>query len=75
MPATHSVFNDHIKPDLINSRLRLGPSVLRSAVDAGVSSPSKEPRSHGRGWEGLLLGQQPMRRVSKDTNKANHTSY
>ncbi|OCT46497.1 hypothetical protein CLCR_01831 [Cladophialophora carrionii] len=33
-------FNKHIKPDLGDSRLRLGPAALRSAVDG--ASPAKE---------------------------------
>ncbi|KAJ9602427.1 hypothetical protein H2200_012969 [Cladophialophora chaetospira] len=35
-----SYFNEHIKPDLRDSRLRLGPAVLRTAVDGG--SPAKK---------------------------------
>ncbi|EXJ64828.1 hypothetical protein A1O7_01166 [Cladophialophora yegresii CBS 114405] len=34
-------FNRHIKPDLGDSRLRLGPAALRSAVDG--ASPAKKP--------------------------------
>ncbi|KIW30631.1 hypothetical protein, variant 1 [Cladophialophora immunda] len=35
-----SFFNKHIKPDLGDSRLRLGPAALRSAVE-GAASPTK----------------------------------
>ncbi|KIW96575.1 uncharacterized protein Z519_01966 [Cladophialophora bantiana CBS 173.52] len=34
-------FNKHIKPDLGDSRLRLGPAALRSAVE-GAASPTKK---------------------------------
>jgi hypothetical protein len=34
-------FNTHIKPDLGDSRLRLGPAALRTAVD-GATSPAKK---------------------------------
>lgn len=45
-PQTHAsnadaeFFNKHIKPDLGDSRLRLGPAAFRSAVD-GIGSPQK----------------------------------
>ncbi|EHY51827.1 hypothetical protein ABEF95_003136 [Exophiala dermatitidis] len=35
-------FNKHIKPDLAESRLRLGPAAFRSAVDGGARSPTKQ---------------------------------
>ncbi|KIX93319.1 uncharacterized protein Z520_10962 [Fonsecaea multimorphosa CBS 102226] len=38
--ADANFFNKHIKPDLGDSRLRLGPAALRSAV-AGAASPTK----------------------------------
>ena len=72
IPATHTVFNEHIKPDLINSRLRLGPSVFRSAVDTGFTSPSKGSGFHGPGLEGLLLGQQSSRQVTNDFSNTLH---
>ena len=39
--ADTNFFNKHIKPDLGDSRLRLGPAALRTAVD-GVTSPTKK---------------------------------
>lgn len=37
-------FNKHIKPDLAESRLRLGPAALRSAVEGAARSPTKQDR-------------------------------
>ena len=45
--ANHDVFNEHIKPDLVRSRLRFGPSALRSAIDASSGSPSKITQQAG----------------------------
>lgn len=36
-------FNNHIKPDLGDSRLRLGPAAFRSAVE-GATSPTRQQR-------------------------------
>ncbi|EXJ96468.1 hypothetical protein A1O1_01594 [Capronia coronata CBS 617.96] len=38
-------FNKHIKPDLAESRLRLGPAALRSAVEGAAKSPTKQGQS------------------------------
>lgn len=34
-------FNKHIKPDLGDSRLRLGPAAVRSAVEGAATSPTR----------------------------------
>ncbi|EXJ61305.1 uncharacterized protein A1O5_11862 [Cladophialophora psammophila CBS 110553] len=39
-------FNKHIKPDLGDSRLRLGPAALRSAVEGAASPTKKTPAIH-----------------------------
>jgi len=39
--AKADFFNKHIKPDLGDSRLRLGPAALRSAVDGAATSPTR----------------------------------
>lgn len=35
-------FNKHIKPDLGDSRLRLGPAAVRSAVEGAATSPTRQ---------------------------------
>ncbi|EXJ78975.1 hypothetical protein A1O3_08475 [Capronia epimyces CBS 606.96] len=40
-------FNKHIKPDLAESRLRLGPAALRSAVEGAAKSPTKQGQLMG----------------------------
>lgn len=37
-------FNEYIKPDLADSRLRLGPAAVRSAVQGAALSPSRHIR-------------------------------
>lgn len=54
------IFNEHIKPDLVNSRLRLGPSALRCMVDSTSTSPTKVIDDSG--WAGLLL-RQPLQNL------------
>lgn len=46
--ADTAFFNQHIKPDLGDSRLRLGPAALRSAVDGGVSPTKNSLFTPGR---------------------------
>ena len=42
--ADPNFFNKHIKPDIGDSRLRLGPAALRSAVTGAATSPTKTDR-------------------------------
>lgn len=39
-------FNTHIKPDLGDSRLRLGPATFRSAVEGAATSPTRQKHKH-----------------------------
>lgn len=42
-PSTDlTFFNNHIKPDLADSRLRLGPAAFRSAVEHASASPTRK---------------------------------
>lgn len=43
-PTDPEFFNRHIKPHLGESRLRLGPAALRSAVEGAATSPTKKDR-------------------------------
>ena len=52
--SNHDVFNEHIKPDLVKSRLRFGPSALRSTIDASSGSPSKNAQQSG--WANMGQG-------------------
>ena len=44
-PPNHSFFDDHIKPNLGDSRLKYGPATLRTAVE----SQSPEAQGHSEG--------------------------
>jgi hypothetical protein len=51
-------FNKHIKPDLGDSRLRLGPAAVRSAVEGAATSPTRQ--------EHMLSDQTNSDRVNAD---------
>jgi hypothetical protein len=71
--ANHDYFNKHIKSDLDESRLRLGPAALRTAVNGG--SPTRTVTGSITGSDFSFHRPSGSWGVSRSILKAGHSSH